>query len=231
MRWLLPVAVLLPGCVLDAELCGQGFEANQGRCVPARTAPAWYRDGGLDAPPLPDVGALDARPEDAFEQPPDAALPGRLDGHKTLLVVDRANRNSARRTPDTPGFDLDAVGVYAPDGRPVGSLGELLSVQINDPYRASRALQPERALGQPDATDTTDSERYVSLGTEGGYVFAALDLQRPVQAGDRVVAFEVAGDVAEERAEIYLCLDELLSLERCHSLGLVQGTAELRVPD
>jgi hypothetical protein len=232
MRWM-TLACCLSGCVLDAELCGQGFESADGRCVPARPAPAWYGDGGFDAAPLPP----DARPwdaqleEDAFQQPPDASAPNRWEGHKTLLVVDRGARSGARRTPETPGFDLDAVGFYSPDGRPIGRLSQIIMAQINDPFAASRATQPDRALGEPDASDTTDGRRFVSLGTEGGYLFASIDLQRTLQVGDRVVAFEVAGDVGDELAEIYLCQDEVLSLDRCHSLGSVQGTAELRVPD
>ena len=236
---LLLAALSLPGCILQSEFCGQGFVEADGRCVPAEAPPPWYTDGGR----VPDLGQPDfsvGTQDGSVPTPPkpDVGLvppPDRWSDRKALLVVDRGDRASARRSPATPGFDLDAVSLFAPNGDSLGVLSDVLDAQINDPFRANIATNPVAALRPPDA-DGLDSRfpggrpsvfRYVSLGTEGGYLFAALDLMRPLQAGDRLIAHEVRGDTDDEQVELYLCYDGPLSLDRCLSVGISHGDNEL----
>ncbi|MEZ4474861.1 MAG: hypothetical protein R3F60_29550 [bacterium] len=232
------IALALPGCILESQFCGEGFVEADGRCVPASAAPAWYGDGGIDAAEPtgrvdgsavdagpPDVAVVDATPRDA--SPPE---PDRWSDRTSLLIVDRGSRQAARSTPTTPGFDLDAVAFFSPDGEVIGELSTVHEAQINDPFARSFATQPRAALGAADSRGLDDAEHFVSLGTEGGYLFAGLTLARPLRIGDRLVVFEEGGDRADELAEVFLCLDDVLSLNRCVSVADVVGTTELVLP-
>ncbi|MCB9549137.1 MAG: hypothetical protein H6706_25320 [Myxococcales bacterium] len=224
-------ALALPGCILEPRFCGEGFVESDGRCVPASAAPAWYSDGG----PPPDVGVLpddarlppDARVLDAEPAVPDVAVPDRWADRRTVLIVDRGSQQAARAAPATPGFDLDAVSVFGPDGQVVGDLGAVIEARIHDPFSRSLATRADAAIGAADAEGIDDVDAFVSLGTEGAYIFAGWQLARPLRTGDTILVFEMGDDRESEAAEIYLCLDHRLSLDRCVSIGTIEGTQEL----
>lgn len=234
----LALAISSTGCILSTEFCGEGLVEDDGRCVPADPAPPYYNDA------LPDLGTVDAAPDQAPEPPEPEPMPEPIEPEPpppppepepfdpwadrfTMLVVDRTDRGEARGTPGSPGYDLDAVLLIDPDGELVGFAAEWIEAQINDPFGRNLSHDPNGGLGEPDAEGINRPDRYVSLGAEGGFVLYLLEAWAPLRRGMRLLTFDMPQDRADERIEIYLCLDESLDLARCLSAGELRGTGEL----
>ena len=232
----LACAASLTGCILETELCGNGFvETEAGGCVPEEAPPPYYSDAGFDLgidasiadaepipPPAPEPDAVPIDPEPPEPEPSFDPWVGR----EMLLIVDRSSRDNARSTPASPGYDLDAIVLVDPNGDLVAILGDWETAQINDPFGRNVAQDPFAALGEPDA-EGRDPERFVSLGTEGGFVQYRLDIVGPIATGVRIFAFDADFDGADESAEIYLCFEGPLDLSLCRSAGTVDGTDDI----
>ncbi|MGK0360467.1 MAG: hypothetical protein ACI9U2_002780 [Bradymonadia bacterium] len=233
----LACAAPLTGCILSTEQCGRGLtETQTGRCLPQDAPPPYYSDAGFDLgidavvepEPIPEPIPQPGEPEPTDPEPPEPeTIFDPWEGRDMLLIVDRSDRDSARSSPGSPGYDLDAIVLVGVDGELVGQLGDWETAQINDPFGRNISQDPGAAIGEPDADGARDSGRFVSLGTEGGFAFYQLDLVAPVATGVRLFAFESDLDGSNESAEIYLCFAGRLDLSLCRAAGTVDGTDDI----
>lgn len=109
----------------------------------------------------------------------------------------------------------------------MGLLSAWETAQINDPYGRNISQDPAAAIGEPDARGSDDVGAYVSLGTEGGFVFYQLELFEPVRSGLSVFVAAADFDGADAQAEIYLCYPGDLDLNQCRSAGTTRGQGEV----
>lgn len=230
----LGVAFTLSGCILATELCGPGFVEEDGRCLIAEAPPPYYGDLGpdrglveVDAAPVDALVIIDPDPDPAPPEPePEPAFDPWRD-RPLVLIVDRTSRGDARNSPTSPGFDLDAILVIDENSELVGLGGPWESAQINDPFGRNLSRDPDAVIGEPDANGLDDPNAYVSLGGDGGYVYLRLELFEPIRTGLQLLIFEMDRDRADERAEVFLCLEGRLDLSLCRSAGDARGNATL----
>jgi len=198
------------GCLLAEEDCGAGFELVEARCVPSSTPPPYD----------PASGDAGARGDGAIGDALAPVLPddgGRWADFGIALIVDRTPRGAASGTPATPGADIDSLQVASSEGgrdRRIGQGGEIVGAFFLDPFSANVNGDAEVVLGLPDG-------EAASLGTDGGYAYVQLALERDLVAGDVMVVVEQDEGRAEQDAfELYLCREPDDTLAACRSLGL-----------
>lgn len=199
------IAAALAGCLLAEEDCGDGFAFDGLRCVPLAEPPPYRAPGAGEPPPgvAPDLGL-----------PPDMAPPGIWAEFDVVLLIDRTDPKDASRTPASPGADIDAVQIaeVTPVGERRVGVGAEAAGFLLDPFNGNLNTDLDAALGVPDGAA-------VSLGSDGGYLYLSLALDRPLRSGDLVVIAEVSDTGADaDRYELYLCREPDDSLQACRLL-------------
>lgn len=219
MRTLIAAAVVaagLAGCLLAEEDCGDGFGFDGVRCVPLGD-PSPPRDpgaGGQDPGASADAGpTVDMEPPSIWAE------------YRVVLLIDRTRPADASRTPASPGADIDAVQIV--EATPIGERPVGVAIQaagfVLDPFDGNLNTDLERVLGPPDG-------RAVSMGTDGGYMYVSLDLERPLRSADLIVITEVTEVGADaDRYQVYLCREPDDSLQDCRLLD-VAGGGLARIP-
>lgn len=214
------VAASLGGCLLDQALCGPDFVEVDGRCVVAATPPP-FRPAREDAGPPPaalrDATVARDAAIDASDLPPAPWAQ-----YDRIVVVDRTAPQVVRRTPRSPGFDLDAVEVG-------GDAAATYGIQVVESFLVpgpNGAADPTAALGRPERDDNPTT--FVSLGGEGGYVALRVGLDRPLDWGDHVTVYSVSFDGGDDAFELFLCVGEPIDPARCLSVGRGGGADETR---
>ncbi len=185
----------LSGCLLETETCGFDFIEQGDRCVPRAPAPP-YRGAG-DAPGDPSAPSSPDRPDEGMTQ---VGTP--YAGYMFLRLVDRTPLEQALLSDDAPGADIDAVVIFPADGQvPVAVIGEIVEIVVPESDRVFGEDAPIAMLAGPDGL-------YFSLGGEGAYVMAELNLARDLEVGDvlRVVEIPDVRGFADS-VEVSLCRD------------------------
>ncbi len=208
----------LAGCI-ETQICGSGFTDEAGRCVPANAAPHYYStDAPIDAS---GVTLRDARAARDLVAWPDGGAAGE-DDFNLVLIVDLASDAEARRDPESPGFDLDAVALIRGRER-IAFGGRVVSYVLNRPGERNRWVDPLAVIGPPDDIPA-------SLGAGGGHIAIEWDSGNTSQAGDFVEVTQAAVD-REGPYSVSLCRrSQPVSPRDCLPIGRAQGSGQFVVP-
>jgi len=195
IAFMIVLAQMLSGCLLETETCGFDFIERGEQCVPRAPAPPYRSE---------ETENEQWAPPDGLEEP-DQGI-GSMDSpyaeYRYLRLVDRTPLEQAMLSDDAPGVDIDAVMVLPPDSEvPIAVIGAIVEVVLP---------ASERMIGEdaPIAMQAGPDGLFFSLGGEGGAVLAELNLSRSLLVGDliRVIEIPDARGFADT-VEVALCSD------------------------
>lgn len=197
-------ALALAGCLLDEDVCGDGFVADGNRCLPSRAA---WGDGALDDAALPDASA--SRGGSAVGEAPAEGW----GGYSIVALLDQTPEDEDP-DPERAGLDIDTLFV-------------LPGYNVSDAYIGWADGVLNTPGVDPTAVGRDFDGRFVSLGAIGGRLFIQLRLERPLRSGDVIWIedYVTPGEGFAERAAMYLCRAPLNPMEGCRWVGRVSGSS------